>query len=180
MTEDAPQPVTGDLADIDLFTDKPVEYVLTDAKGIEHTWRIGADFPFPMALAFLDAWDDWVKAQRASMRARHATQQSATTAAYAVAWKALLERFLPIVQLLNPDVTFEQLHGVDPDAKALEPDPDTPAPPTPFGQSTMTVLIINVANRLDPTKYLDALREVAGPKARPKRKKASAPEASSG
>jgi hypothetical protein len=102
-------PVTGDLVDLDLFTEREVVYHVRDVAGAEREFAIPADPPFQTALAFFQAHDAVERAMVETGRAKNDAARQSRANVYAKRWRECLEAFLALLRILRPETTHEDL-----------------------------------------------------------------------
>ncbi|MGQ0671240.1 MAG: hypothetical protein ACT4PO_16530 [Actinomycetota bacterium] len=136
--KEEPQGFAAQFVDLDLFAPTPVSYRVTLATGEERRFGIPQDLPFPLAAAFLRAYDTWARCQFDQLKARSDRARTAAAERYGKAWELLLEAFLPIVALREPEVTIEVIRDQ-------------------VGHNAAASWVMAVANRMDPTRWLEVL-----------------------
>ncbi|MFL5736656.1 MAG: hypothetical protein ACJ76P_04885 [Actinomycetota bacterium] len=92
--------------ELEILSGGTTSYRITDVKGEDRTFQIPADLPFPVTLAFLTAADN---VRGVHVAAVETPTDDKKAGAYGPAWEELLEAFLPIVQIRQPEVKLEDL-----------------------------------------------------------------------
>lgn len=109
--------LSADNVDVDrLVSGEPVAYQVTDVRGETRTWEIPFDIPLPKALRLTRAVDVFRRSRMALLHAKSAKAQDSKLEDHEAAWGRLLEAFLDVLRLLQPEATLELLrdgHGAN-------------------------------------------------------------------
>jgi hypothetical protein len=116
-------PLTGNVVDLDLFAGGEVLYRIKDVRGKERKYPLPADPPFEPVLAFFLAHDAWElaaerlgeakglvdRAKGPAEIARLRAREQARLQEWIEAWGKCIDTFLPLVRILTPKATREDL-----------------------------------------------------------------------